>query len=81
MALIERAHAPQIPLAISPVAPLRRCTFRRVTAVARGRGLPVYDVACMYPKRESPVPLGDLESARPVCDGCTARGIFRPDED
>jgi hypothetical protein len=38
-------------------------------------------VACMYPKRESPVPLGDLESARPVCDGCTARGIFRPDED
>lgn len=80
MALIQRAHAPQVPFATSPEAPLRRCTFRRVTAVPRGRSLPVYDVACMYPKRESPVPLGDLETSRAICDACTARGIFRPDE-
>jgi hypothetical protein len=27
------------------------------------------------------LPLGDLESARPICDACTAGHIFRPDED
>jgi hypothetical protein len=62
---------------------LRRCTFRRVTAIqsGRGRGLPVYDVACLYPDREQALPLGDLDSARAICDACAATGIFRPDED
>ena len=64
---------------------LRRCTFRRVSvaaaAASRGRSLPVYDVACLYPSRESLIPLGDLDSARAICDACSAAGIFRPDED
>jgi hypothetical protein len=65
---------------------LRRCTFRRITPVAaaappRGRALPVYDVACLYPSRESSIPLGDLDSARAICDACAATGIFRPEED
>jgi hypothetical protein len=81
MALIERVIAPQAPVGTAPTVPIRRCTFRRVTAVPRARALPIYDVACLYPKRESPVPLGDLETARSICDSCTARGIFRPDED
>lgn len=64
---------------------LRRCTFRHISVAAaapsRGRSLPVYDVACLYPSRESSIPLGDLDSARAICDACAATGIFRPDED
>jgi hypothetical protein len=63
-------------------APLRRCTFRRITTtVAGARQLPMYDVACTFPDRRRAVPLGDIESARPVCESCTYQGIFRPDSD
>jgi hypothetical protein len=68
--------------AVAPTA-LRRCTFRRVAlkAAAGMRALPVYDVACTFPDRRRAVPLGDIESARPVCESCTYQGIFRPDSD
>lgn len=59
---------------------LRRCTYRRLTAVRRGP-TPLYDVACLYPERELPLPLGDLASAHPICERCAAEHIFRPDED
>ena len=62
-------------------APLRRCTFRCVTIVSKPRELPVYDVACTFPDRRKAIPLGDVESARPICDSCTYQGIFRPDSD
>jgi hypothetical protein len=39
-----------------------------------------YEVMCLYFPDE-PLPLGDIDEARPVCEGCTASGIFRPDED
>jgi hypothetical protein len=65
---------------IEPLGHIRRCTFRRLTLVER-RPLPVYDAECLYPDRRTPVPLGDVESARPICENCTAKGIFRPDED
>jgi len=68
---------PQEPAA----APLRRCTFRRVTTVSKPRELPMYDVACTFPDRRKAVPLGDIELARPICDSCTYQGIFRPDSD
>ena len=65
-----------------PEGPIRRCTFRRVSAVqSRRSGTPVYDVACMFPDRTRPLPLGDLESARPICNSCVAQGTFRPDSD
>jgi hypothetical protein len=62
---------------------LRRCTFRRVELVQSGHGrtLPIYAVACLYPDREQALPLGDLASARAICDACAATGIFRADED
>jgi hypothetical protein len=70
--------------AVAPDHHLRRCTFRRVSAVqstkGRRRVLPIYDVECLYPDRATPVPLGDLVSARAICDGCHATGIFRADE-
>jgi hypothetical protein len=59
---------------------IRRCTFRRMIAVER-RAEPVYDVQCLFPDRSVSIPLGDLESARPICNACTARPVFRPDED
>jgi hypothetical protein len=59
---------------------IKRCTFRRVTAVDR-RSEPTYDVDCLFPDRALPMPLGDLESALPICNACTATGIFRADED
>jgi hypothetical protein len=61
--------------------PLRRCTFRKIATVANGRDLPMYDVACTFPDRRRAIPLGDVESARPICDACTYQGIFRPDAD
>jgi hypothetical protein len=71
------------PQGASAPAPLRRCTFRRVTlkAAAGSRALPMYDVACTFPDRRRAVPLGDIEDARPVCASCTYQGIFRADSD
>lgn len=71
----------QLPMAM-PDEPIRRCTFRRVSAVKSGRGgALVYEVACLFPDRERPVPLGDLDSARATCNSCVAQGTFRPDSD
>jgi len=59
---------------------IRRCTFRRLIAV-HAREVRVFDVECLYPDRKVPIPLGDLDSATPICNACTAAHIFRPDED
>lgn len=81
MALLERFITPSVvQLGVAPTH-IRRCTFRRVTAVERERALPVYDVACLFPDRETPLPLGDLQTARSACENCTADGLFRPDSD
>ena len=67
--------------AATPGAPLRRCTFRYVKVSTSARSLPVYDIACTFPNREKQIPLGDIDSARPICAACTYQGIFRADED
>lgn len=59
---------------------IRRCTFRRLIHID-GTADRVFDVECLYPDRKVPMPLGDLESAMPICNACTAAHIFRPDED
>ncbi|TAL06902.1 MAG: hypothetical protein EPO00_10270 [Chloroflexota bacterium] len=59
---------------------IRRCTFRRLIQVD-ARNERIYDVECLFPDRKIPIPIGDLESAMAVCNGCTAAHIFRPDED
>ena len=59
---------------------LRRCVFRRMSAVERGKR-PRYLIDCLYPDRVVPMPLGDLETAAPICGGCQALHIFRADED
>jgi hypothetical protein len=59
---------------------IKRCTFRRVTAVDRRRER-TYDADCLFPDRGLSMPLGDLENATLICNACTASGIFRADED
>jgi hypothetical protein len=59
---------------------IRRCTFRRLTEVTVPADR-VYEVTCLFPDRRRPMPLGDLDSAMPICNTCTAVHIFRPDED
>lgn len=68
---------------VAQASHIRRCTFRRVTALPRrGRELPTYDVACLHPTYEAVAqPLGDLGDAYAACAACTLPGIFRPDED
>jgi hypothetical protein len=59
---------------------IRRCTFRRLIQVD-GTADRVFDVECLFPDRKVPIPLGDLDSATPICNACVAPHIFRPDED
>ena len=59
---------------------IRRCTFRRLVQVDTPTDR-IYDVECLFPERRLPIPLGDLETATPICNACTASHIFRPDED
>jgi hypothetical protein len=77
------ASPPAQPHGAAAPALLRRCTFRRMAlkAPAGSRQLPQYEVSCTFPDRRKAVALGDLESARPVCESCTYQGIFRPDSD
>jgi hypothetical protein len=64
-------------------APLRRCTFRRLSVTeAPGRGATSgYAAECLYDGLEQPVPMGDLDRAWGICQRCTNSGIFRADED
>lgn len=59
---------------------IRRCTYRRLISLDRAEER-VYEVECLFPDRRLPVPLGDLDSATPICNACTAPHIFRADED
>ena len=59
---------------------IRRCTFRRLIQLDVA-GERATEVECLFPDRRLPMPLGDLESATPICNSCTAAHIFRPDED
>ena len=82
MAVMPRPFVPApIPAPAEPEAPLRRCTFRRVTAVASRGKAPEYEVDCMFPDRSRAVPLGNIERARSICANCTNPGIFRADSD
>ena len=78
-----------LPLPVIPPQPdayhlaphrIKRCTFRRLIDVEAGAER-VYDVECLLPDRKIPIPLGDLESATPICNSCVAPHIFRADED
>ncbi len=64
-------------------APLRRCTFRRLSVVeGSSRGTSAsYAAECLYDGLDQPIPMGDLDRAWGICQSCTNSGIFRADED
>ena len=71
------------PEAVIPAGRLRRCTFRRIDPIeaSPGRSPRIsYEVMCLYGGDATALALGDIDSARPVCEACQATGIFRPDE-
>ncbi|HEY8171203.1 MAG TPA: hypothetical protein VIH24_08940 [Candidatus Limnocylindria bacterium] len=58
---------------------IRRCSVRHVTILPGS--LPMVQVDCLLGGPDHPLPLGTMDEARPVCNVCTARGVWREDED
>jgi hypothetical protein len=81
MAIMARTVATGTRPPLAAAAPLRRCTYRKITTISRRREVPLYEAACTFPDRRAPATLGDLESARSICAACTFNGIFRADSD
>lgn len=58
---------------------IRRCSVRHV-AIVPGNP-PAVQVDCLLGGRDHPLPLGTMDDARPICNACTARSVWREDED
>lgn len=58
---------------------IRRCSVRLVTILQRRS--PSVQVDCLLGGAEHPLPLGTMDEARPICNACTARSVWREDED
>ena len=80
MAVLRSLAPPEISPSGLAAQRIRRCTYRRLIQFDMA-GERASDVECMFPDRRVPIPLGDLDSAMPICNSCTAAHIFRPDED
>ena len=59
---------------------IRRCSVRHVAIVA-GADQPTVEVTCLLGGIDQPIRLGTMDEARPVCNACTARSVWRSDED
>jgi len=76
---VERSDAPQrIP--IPRAGQIRRCSVRHVTIVPVPGGRRA-ELSCLLGGRDYPLALGGFDEARPICNACTAKGIWRADED
>jgi hypothetical protein len=80
MAMLRPLAPPEVSPSGMAAQRIRRCTYRRLIQL-QVAGERVTDIECLFPERRLPVPLGDLDSATPICNACTAPHIFRPDED
>jgi hypothetical protein len=80
MALLQPLAPPEVSPSGMAAQRIKRCTYRRLIQL-QVAGERATDVECLFPERRLPVPLGDLDSAMPICNACTAPHIFRPDED
>jgi hypothetical protein len=58
---------------------IRRCSVRHVTIVPGSP--PGVEVTCLLGGVDHPLPLGSMDDARPICNACTARSVWREDED
>lgn len=58
---------------------IRRCSVRHVSIVP---GSPAsVEVTCLLGGIDHPLPLGSMDEARLICNACTARSVWREDED
>lgn len=74
---IVEPTAPRRPIARS--GQIRRCSVRLVSIQPT---VPVsVHVDCLLGGRDHPLPLGTMDQARPICNACTARSVWREDED
>ena len=80
MAMLRPIAPPDVSPSGLAAQRIRRCTYRRLIQLDVA-GERASDVECLYPDRRLPIPLGDLDSATPICNACTASHVFRPDED
>ena len=62
-----------------PAGRIRRCSVRHVAIVPGSP--PTVQVDCLLGGRDHPLPLGTMDDARPICNACTARSVWREDED
>ena len=58
---------------------IRRCSVRHVSIVP-GETATV-EATCLLGGQDYPLPLGTMDDARPICNACTARSVWREDED
>jgi len=58
---------------------IRRCSVRLVSILPHGG--PSVQVDCLLGGIDHPLPLGTMDEARPICNACTARSVWREDED
>ena len=80
MAMLRPLDQPEVSPSGMAAKRIRRCTYRRLIQLQLA-GERATDVECLFPERRLPIPLGDFDSATPICNSCTAPHIFRPDED
>jgi hypothetical protein len=53
----------------------------RHVSILPGDDGPRVQVDCLLGGIEHPLPLGTMDEARPICNACTARTVWRADED
>jgi hypothetical protein len=58
---------------------IRRCSVRHVSIVPGNP--PMVQVDCLLGGVDHSLPLGTMDDARPICNACTARSVWREDED
>ncbi len=59
---------------------IRRCRVRHV-AIVPGPQRSFVQATCLLGGVEHPLPLGSMDEARPICKACTARTVWRADEE
>ena len=58
---------------------IRRCTVRHIS-ILPGPGAPTVQVDWLLGGRDFSLPLGTMDEARPICNACTAKSVWREDE-
>lgn len=58
---------------------IRRCSVRHVSILPTTPAS--VQVDCLLGGRDRPLPLGSMDEARAICNACTARSVWREDDE